>query len=125
MPFTVKVDGIVHSADDLTVAEATAIEAAVRAAGVESSGWGQLNPFRSMPVAAAMLATFLVRLGRSDAEAQAEVSNLTIRTINRVFGYVEDDDLPDMFADGIPKGEGGPATSGSAGAPSGSDGPRT
>jgi hypothetical protein len=92
----VRVGDTWQNTDDLTLDEVEAVEVA---SGV---GWGLLNPLRSAPAAKALLAAFLVRDGVSDADARAQVGALRLKTAKHTFVYVEDDDLPDQWEDGLP-----------------------
>lgn len=119
MAWETHIGGSWRSSDDLTVGELESIEAAT------GTPWSLINPFRSMPVARAMLATWLVRDGKTDDEAKAEVSALTAKTLKNAFRFVDEDDLPDDWTDGMPTVDpktdaGVPSTSGSSGPPAAS-----
>lgn len=61
------------------------------------------------------------------AHIGCEPEPLTPRKVVDGAGLFEEvpDDLPTVYEDGLPKAEGGTSTSGSSGAPDGSDGPPT
>lgn len=106
MAWEVKVGGVVHNTDDLTIDE---LETISEAAG---TGWYALNPLRRIRDARALLAFYAVRSGKSDDEAKAEVSKLTTRALGRAFKWLpdEEDDLPNEFVDGLPNQAGEPST---------------
>jgi hypothetical protein len=85
-----------ENTDDLTLDEVEAVESA---SGVS---WGFMNPLRSSQTAKALLAAFLVRDGVSDADARVQVGALKLKTAKHTFRFVEDDDLPDQWEDGLP-----------------------
>jgi len=94
--WSVRVGETWQSTDDLTLDE---IEAVEKASGVS---WGFLNPLRSAAAAKALYAAFLVRDGVPDDEARTQVGALRLKTAKHTFRYVEDDDLPDQWEDGLP-----------------------
>jgi hypothetical protein len=57
---------------------------------------------RSAPAAKALIAAFLVKDGVPDADARTQVGALKLKTAKNAFEYVEDDDLPDQWEDGLP-----------------------
>lgn len=96
MSWRVRVGDTWRNTDDLTLDEVEAVEAA---SGVP---WGFMNPLRSVSTAKAIYAAFLVSDGDSDADARTKVGALTMKTAKHTFRYVEDDDLPDNWEDGLP-----------------------
>lgn len=96
MAWLTRAGGKVYNSDDLTFSELEAIE---KASGV---GWAYLNPHRNIATAHALLAVWLVREGKTDEEAQAAIAELTARTLAVAFKFIEDDDLPDEWEDGLP-----------------------
>lgn len=104
MPFVVTgPGGEKFNTDDLTIGEAEAIEAAT------DESWLYINPFRSAKHCRAILVAFLSRTV-SPAEAEAAVKGVSVKAaldgVERV-----DDDLPEVFEDGLPKAEGDTSTS--------------
>lgn len=98
----VTVEGRTYSIEDLTLAEANAIDQAT------GETWGWRNPLSSPTKAVTILELLLARtLGKEEAKAKAEA--MTITEAFDAFDVV-DDDLPDTFVDGIPKAEDAPTT---------------
>lgn len=85
-----------RTSDDLTLDELEAIE---KASGV---GWAYINPLVSSDTARALLAAWLVRDGGTDEEVKATVAAMTAKTLKHTFRYIEDDDLPAEWEDGLP-----------------------
>lgn len=108
MAWETRVDGKWHSSDDLTLDELDVVE---KASGI---GWGFLNPIRNAATARTLLALWYVKEGRTDEEAKAAIAALTNKTLKVTFRYVDDDDLPEEWEDGLPvpdpKDQGAPST---------------
>lgn len=117
MPFEVRFGDQKWRTDDLTLDEAIAIEKAT------GRSWVQINPFQSARDCKAIIVAFLAR-EMDLVAAEAKVGALSLREVLDSVNVVGDD-LPDQYADGIPKGEDGPSMTGSSGEPAGSDGPPT
>jgi hypothetical protein len=121
MPFIFNLDGHEFTSDDLTVEEAVRIEELM------GKSWLDINPVLHGSAFRAMAITFLsTHMDRKDAIAFVGAIKLN-KVLDHV-RWVEEDDLPVEFEDGIPKSEeatDGTSTSGSAGPTSGSDGPPT
>jgi hypothetical protein len=118
VPIKVSFGGDTWMTDDLTLDEMVVVE--------EDTGatWVRFNPFLSSKHARAALIAFLARsIGRD--EATRKVGALSIKEAIDCFEVVAEDDLPDVYENGLPKAEGEPATTGSSGAPNDSDGPLT
>jgi hypothetical protein len=95
---------------DLSLSESEAIEDACNAE------WWNIcaHPFRRAKYARVVYEAACRKVG-------AEPAELTLRDLPDTFVQVPDD-LPDVFEGGLPKPEDAPATTGSSGAPSDSDG---
>jgi hypothetical protein len=116
----VRIGGVDHDTSALTLDELGDIEVAA------DRGWYFINPTQRTRDARALLAFYLIRDGAADEEVRARIGKLTARSLGRVFTLVDSDEsLPDEFADGLPKAEAAPGTSGCAGEPSASGGPQT
>lgn len=118
MPIKVNFGGDSWLVDDLTLAEFAKIE---RTTGAT---WTIFNPLLSSVQAAACLQAFLSRTISVEA-AEAKVAAMSIREAAECFDVVDDDELPAVFEEGIPKAEGETEMDGSSPAPSDSDGPPT
>lgn len=114
MPFEVSFGDQKWRTDDLTLDEAIGIEK------VTGRSWMQVNPFVSAEDCKAIMVAFLSREMDGQA-AEAKVGALSLGEVLDSINLVKDD-LPDEYADGIPKGEGGPSTAGSSGQLDDSDG---
>ncbi len=103
MPFIVKLGDKEFNTDYLTIDEAKAIEKETRRT------WGTINPFRSAEDCQAIMVTFLSRsteeggLGDRDA-AVKKVGKMSVKEALAALSAV-DDDLPEEFEDGLPKGK--------------------
>lgn len=115
-------DGAWHSTEDLTGAELESIEA------VTGISWSLQNPFRNIESYRAIVGAFALRDGMETADLVEWFNAQTARDLAAGLKVVtddEEDDLPEEFRDGLPKGAGGTSTSTSAGSPNATDGPRT
>ncbi len=101
----------VFTLNDLTLDEAVEVE---RDTG---ETWNTMNPFRSAVHARAILRVLALRENTNE-----DVGALTVAASLDRFEYVDEDDLPDLYEDGIPKAVDAPATNGSSGAPNATDG---
>lgn len=114
MPFRITVGDRSYLTDDLSIDEAVDVEKET------GHSWQYINPFTSAADCRAIMVAFLTR-EMSRAEALKTVgaisTGLALRSIK-----VVSSDLPDEYADGIPKAGAGPATAGSSRAPSDLDG---
>lgn len=97
MPFEIKLNGRAYTTDQLTLEEAEALELEC------GKTWLELNPIRSAKEFKATARVFLTREKGAD-EAARIVSTLTLRAALDAVRWV-DEDIPDVFVDGIPKVE--------------------
>lgn len=119
MPFLFTLDGHEFTSDDLTVDEAVQIEELM------GKSWLDINPVLHGSAFRAMAITFLSKhMDRKDAVAYVNAIKLN-KVLDHV-RWVEDDDLPESFEDGLPapKAEEGTSTAGSSGPTGDSDGPQ-
>lgn len=97
------------STDDLTVAELEAVEKAA------DTPWSILNPLRSIPAYRALVGAFCIRKGMPDEETKKWFEARTQSQMLEGVKWVDTDDLPTTFEDGIPKAEDDTSTNGSVG----------
>jgi hypothetical protein len=102
VPFELTLDGHTYNTDDLTVAEAVALEKEL------GRSWQQLNPLGSAEEFQAFAAVCL-RRHHSAEEAAKLAAELPLGVALAAAKWVADD-LPIMFEDGLPKAEGDPST---------------
>lgn len=95
MPFVFSVDGQKVRSDDLTLDEIIAVE---QSTGV---GWYQLNPVESAVQCRAFLVQIHAR-SRSRDEAEKLVGGMTAREAAAGIDFVENDDRPIEFDEGMP-----------------------
>lgn len=112
MAFQVTLDGKTYSTDSLTLDEAEILE------GECGKTWLELNPVRTSKEFRATARVFLAR-DHTPADVDRIVNGFTIAMAMEAVVWVEGDDLPKVFEDGMPdpKAEGSPSTSTSSGSP--------
>lgn len=95
MPFQVTVEGVgSFLTDDLTLAEAIAIEKAT------GHSWYEINPFRSAVDCQAIIVAFLSRTLGEDV-ARKQVDGMALRDVLAAVDVVADD-RPQSYAEGMP-----------------------
>lgn len=95
MPYQVSIDGVgVFTTDDLTLAEAVAVEAET------GHSWYEFNPFRSAQDCQALMVAFLRRTLSEDV-ARKQVEAMTLKEAIASLDIV-DDDRPTVYEDGAP-----------------------
>lgn len=120
MPFVFTLDGKEFNSDDLTVDDAVQIEQLM------DKSWLDINPILHGAAFRAMGIVFLSKHMDKKA-AESYMGKLRIKDTMDHVRWVEEDDLPDVYEDGIPKASptvaaDGTSTAGSAGHTSSSDG---
>lgn len=88
MSWLIRHNGVEFSSDDFLIEDLQTIE--------ESTGtpWSIANPVREIKVARAFLAVAMLRSGRSEAEVEAMLANITLKALRAAFELV-----PDTMAD--------------------------
>jgi hypothetical protein len=109
VPFILTLDDGEFSTDNLTLEEAEAIEKALEIT------WSEMNPSRSAAQCRVVSAVFLAR-SHDETEAAKMAAAITVGQARKMVRW-EQDDLPDLYEDGIPKAAGGRSTSTSSGSP--------
>lgn len=119
MPFELVLEGRTYSTDDLTIAEAVALEKEL------GRTWRELNPLASAEEFQAFATACLSRDHPADQAAKI-VAGLPLSVALTAASWVTDGDLPDTYEDGHPKAEVEPSTTTSSGSPDlPTDGPPT
>lgn len=92
--FVFTYEGVDHWLDDLTIAEATEVE-------VEIGEWSQWRPIGLVKHRLVLMTVFLRRTHSEDDVAKI-LEGLTLKA-SRDMWDLREEDLPDMYEDGIPK----------------------
>lgn len=120
MPFHFTLDGKEFTSDDLTVDEAVRIEELM------GKSWLDINPVLHGSAFRAMAIVFLSK--HMDATAASKyVGGIPLNKVLEHVRWVEEEDLPDVYEDGIPKAEAVDTSTAGFSGPSttkSSDGPR-
>jgi hypothetical protein len=95
-------EGKKYRLGDMTLKEVEAVEAATNVAYVF------LNPLANMGHKVAYMTCFLMR-DHKDEVAKALVAKITLTEVEKMW-TLEEDDMPDMYEDGIPSPVGEPGT---------------
>jgi hypothetical protein len=109
MPFELTLSGKVYNTHSLSLEESDQLEKEC------AKTWLELNPVRSSAEFRATARVFLTR-DHDPAGVELLLAAFTIQSAMAAVEWV-DDDLPDVFEDGLPKAEGGPSTTTSSGSP--------
>jgi hypothetical protein len=86
MSWLIRHNGVQFSSDDFTIEDLGEIEKAT------GTAWSIANPIREIKQARAFLATAMLRSGRSEAEVEAMLNQITLRSLKNAFEYVADED---------------------------------